>query len=219
MSSPKQQASLVLRRLRRAYPGATCALHWRDPFELLVATILSAQSTDERVNMVTPDLFARFPNAAALAAADVREIERAIASVGLFHNKAKNLKAMATALGERHGGLVPSTMEAMTQLPGVARKTANVVLGTAFGQATGVVVDTHVSRLAVRLGWTPPQTTKSVNTDRIEKDLMALLPKNRWVETGHTLILHGRQVCHARRPECARCVVEDLCPKVGAEGL
>jgi len=214
-SSPKRQASLVLRRLRRAYPGATCALHWRNPFELLVATVLSAQSTDERVNMITPDLFARFPNAAALAAADGREIEGMIASLGLFRNKAKNLRAMAEALCEHHGGEVPSTMGELTRLPGVARKTANVVLGTAFGQATGVVVDTHVSRLSVRLGWTPPQTTKSVNTDRMEKDLMALLPKNRWVEAGHALILHGRQVCHARKPECARCVLEDLCPKTG----
>jgi len=214
-SSPKRQASLVLRRLRRAYPGATCALHWRNPFELLVATVLSAQSTDERVNMITPDLFARFPNAAALAAADGREIEGMIASLGLFRNKAKNLRAMAEVLCEHHGGEVPSTMGELTRLPGVARKTANVVLGTAFGQATGVVVDTHVSRLSVRLGWTPPQTTKSVNTDRMEKDLMALLPKNRWVEAGHALILHGRQVCHARKPECARCVLEDLCPKTG----
>lgn len=195
-------ASALLDELRGLYPNADCELVWKasDPFQLLCATILSAQCTDERVNRVTPELFRRWPHAASLALADASELEAVIRPTGFYHNKAKNLMGMARALSERHGGRVPKTMEELIQLPGVARKTANVVLGTAFGIASGVVVDTHVRRLSGRLG-----LTRHEDPEKIERDLMAKVPEDRWIAFGHQLIWHGRRICHARAPECGRC--------------
>jgi endonuclease-3 len=198
--------------LASAYPDAGCELEFRMPYELLVATILSAQCTDARVNQVTPALFARFPDARALARADRAELEDLVRSTGFFRNKASSLLGMARAVVERHGGEIPSTMDALTALPGVGRKTANVVLGTAFGLATGVVVDTHVGRLASRLG-----LSRHDEPERIEADLMRLFPASSWVDLGHRLIIHGRRVCHARKPGCGRCPLEGICPKLGVE--
>jgi endonuclease-3 len=197
----------MLAQLERAYPDATCALHHRNALELLVATILSAQCTDARVNMVTPALFAKYPTAADYAAADPRVFEREIQSTGFFRNKTKAIIGMAQALVERHGGAVPDAMDALTALPGVGRKTANVVLGTWFGKNEGVVVDTHVQRLSRLLGLTREQEPA-----KIEQDLMALIPRERWTWFSHTLIQHGRAVCIARRPRCGECVVNRLCP-------
>ncbi|MDD5564975.1 MAG: endonuclease III [Thermoanaerobaculaceae bacterium] len=204
------RAAAVAAALATAYPDAACELDFADPFELLVATILSAQCTDARVNTVTPALFARFPDARALAAAGPEEVEALIRSTGFFHNKAKSLLGMARAVADRHDGEIPATMDALTQLPGVGRKTANVVLGTAFGLATGVVVDTHVGRLARRLG-----LTSEDDPEKIERDLMALFPPDAWVALGHRLILHGRRVCRARKPACDSCPLAALCPRVG----
>jgi endonuclease-3 len=201
------RAAQVYDRLAAEYPDAHCALDHRSPFELLVATILSAQCTDVRVNMVTPALFGRFPNAAALADADRGELEELIRSTGFFRSKAKSLVGMAQALVERHDGDVPSTMEALTALPGVGRKTANVVLGNSFAINVGVVVDTHVTRLSERLG-----LTKQTEPVKIERDLMDLFPSERWTMLSHLLIEHGRRICVARTPRCMRCVVSDLCP-------
>jgi endonuclease-3 len=209
----QQPIAEILRRLREAYPEVVCALDHRDPFELLAATILSAQCTDERVNMVTPVLFARYPTPAALAAADQPDVEEIIRSTGFFRNKSKNLIGMARHLAEHHDGQVPRTLEQLIELPGVARKTANVVLGTGFGIASGVVVDTHVSRLGRLLGLT--QHTDPV---KIERDLVALLPKEEWIDFSHRLIFHGRQVCIARRPACDRCTLSSLCPSAGLTG-
>ncbi|MDW8282342.1 MAG: endonuclease III [Myxococcales bacterium] len=205
-----ERARAVLAALERLYPGADCALRHDNPFQLLVAVILSAQCTDERVNQVTPALFRRFPDAAALAEADLTELEALVRPTGFFRVKARNLREMARVLVRDHGGQVPPSMEALLRLPGVARKTANVVLGTAFGIPSGVVVDTHVRRLAHRLGLTTHQ-----DPDKIEKDLVALWPQDRWIAAGHQLILHGRRVCHARRPRCEACGLSALCPKVG----
>jgi endonuclease-3 len=180
------------------------------PFELLVATILSAQCTDARVNQVTPSFFARFPNARALAGADVAEVEALIHSTGFFRAKAKSLVGMARELVARHGGEVPADLDALTALPGVGRKTANVVLGTAFGIASGVVVDTHVKRLAFRLGLTQNQ-----DPTQIERDLIRLIPQKQWVNLSHRLIVHGRRTCAALRPKCRECALEPICPKVG----
>jgi endonuclease-3 len=193
--------------LQQAYPEATCALHHGSALELLVATILSAQSTDARVNMVTPALFARYRTAAAYAAADPTVLEQEIHSTGFFRNKTKSIIGMAQALVERHGGEVPDTMEALVELPGVGRKTANVVLGTWFGKNEGIVVDTHVQRLSTLLG-----LTQETTPEKIERDLMALVPRERWTWFSHTLIAHGRQVCIARRPKCEICVVNRWCP-------
>ncbi len=203
-------AAAIGAALAAAYPDAGCELDFANPFELLVATILSAQCTDARVNTVTPALFARFPDARALGAAAPEELEALIRSTGFFHNKAKSLLGMARAVVERHGGEVPAAMDALTSLPGVGRKTANVVLGTAFGVATGVVVDTHVARLARRLGLTAED-----EPEKIERDLMGLFPASGWVALGHRLILHGRRVCHARTPACDGCPLAPLCPRVG----
>lgn len=203
-------AAAIGAALAAAYPDAGCELDFANPFELLVATILSAQCTDARVNTVTPALFARFPDARALGAAAPEELEALIRSTGFFHNKAKSLLGMARAVVERHGGEVPAAMDALTSLPGVGRKTANVVLGTAFGVATGVVVDTHVARLARRLGLTVED-----EPEKIERDLMGLFPASGWVALGHRLILHGRRVCHARTPACDGCPLAPLCPRVG----
>ena len=203
----KARARRIVARLERAYPDATCALHHASALELVVATILSAQCTDARVNLVTPVLFAKYQTAADYAAADPRALEREIQSTGFFRNKTKAIIGMAQALVERHGGHVPDTMEELTRLPGVGRKTANVILGTWFGKNDGVVVDTHVHRLTRLL-----KLTTNDDPVKIERDLMALLPRDKWTWFSHTLIRHGREVCVARRPKCEACVVNELCP-------
>jgi endonuclease-3 len=208
----KAQASRVVRRLKADYPAATCALENETPFELLVATILSAQCTDVRVNMVTPDLFRRWPTAREMAGAPVKQLEKVIQSTGFFRNKAKNIKAASQAIVEQHGGEVPRDMDQMVALPGVGRKTANVVLGTAFGMATGVVVDTHVTRVSRRLG-----LTEHADPIKIEQDLMQLLPKSEWVDFAHRMIHHGRQICVARKPKCPLCSMKAFCPRIGVE--
>jgi len=197
----------IITRLKRNYPDATCALQHETALQLVVATILSAQCTDARVNMVTPALFAKYHAAADYAVADPRVLEREIQSTGFFRNKTKSIIGMAQALVERHGGEVPDTMEALTALPGVGRKTANVVLGTWFRKNEGVVVDTHVHRLTRLL-----QLTKRDDPVNIEQDMMALVPREDWTWFSHTLIHHGRQVCIARRPRCEECVLNQLCP-------
>lgn len=203
-------ARAIDQALAAAYPDAWCELRYQDRFQLLVATILSAQCTDARVNQVTPALFARFPNAAALAAADPAELESLIRSTGFFRAKAKALRAMAQVLCERHGGEVPATMAELTALPGVGRKTANVILGTACGIAAGIVVDTHVARVSRRLG-----LTGSSDPERTEQDLMRAFPVESWIVLAHRLIIHGRRVCTARRPACQRCPLATLCPRIG----
>jgi len=207
---PKAQARRVVKALKLAYPEATCALVHDGPFQLLVATILSAQCTDARVNTVTPELFRRFPDARSLAVADRGEVEEVIRSTGFFRAKAKNLQGMAEALHENHGGEVPRDLDALTALPGVGRKTANVVLGTAFGLATGVVVDTHVKRLAFRLGLTTRR-----DPVQVERDLMASVPRAEWVDLSHRLIHLGRGPCLARKPRCSTCPMAEFCPRLG----
>ena len=197
----------IIRRLKRAHPDAHCELDHRNEYELLVATILSAQSTDKRVNMVTPALFERYPDAAALAAASTAEVEELIKSTGFFRAKTRSITGMARAVMERHGGAIPDTMEELRQLPGVGRKTANVVLGNAFGKNEGVVVDTHVKRLAVRLG-----ITDETDPERVEQVLMPLVPRRDWTLFAHLLIFHGRRVCVARLPRCGECTLNDICP-------
>ena len=203
----KAPAEETIARLKSAYPEARTALDWKNPLELLVATILSAQTTDVRVNAVTPTLFAKNPTAADYAAADPTELEEDIRPTGFFRNKAKSLRGMARALVDDHGGEVPRTMEDLVALPGVGRKTANVVLGNAFSIDEGVVVDTHVRRLSIRLGFTTHN-----DPEKIERDLMQTVPKRDWTVFSHLLILHGRSVCKARKPACVDCVVNDLCP-------
>jgi len=200
-------AALLLGRLLERYPDAHCALDFRNAFELLCATILSAQCTDKRVNMVTPALFARYPDAAALSAARQEDVEEIIKSTGFFRSKAKSLISMASALVERHGGEVPAEMDALVVLPGVGRKTANVILGNAFGRNDGIVVDTHVTRLSNRLG-----LTTATDAVKIEQALLPLFPQERWTILSHLLIDHGRQVCDARKPRCGECVLADVCP-------
>jgi endonuclease III len=197
----------ILKRLKKTYPDAHCALNYRNPYELLVATILSAQCTDVRVNLVTPALFERYPSADDLSAAKPDELEDMIKSTGFFRNKTKSLLGMSNAVVERHAGEIPEAMDELVELPGVGRKTANVVLGNAFGKNIGVVVDTHVSRLSGRLGL-------SAETDavKIEQDLMALVPKKDWTLVSHLLIDHGRAVCKAPTPKCEICVLNDICP-------
>jgi endonuclease-3 len=201
------RAPEILTRLRAAYPDASCALEHRDAFELLCATILSAQCTDARVNLVTPNLFARYPTPAALARAEQADVEEIIKSTGFFRNKAKSLIGMAQALVADHGGVVPSTMAELRMLPGVGRKTANVILGNAYGINEGITVDTHVTRLSGRLGLTAHE-----DPVKIEQDLMPLFPRDHWALISHLLIFHGRQVCVARRPRCGECVLADICP-------
>jgi endonuclease-3 len=203
----KTQARAIERLLRKAYPDATCELGHRNALELAVATILSAQCTDKRVNMVTPALFARYPDAFALAAADQRDVEALIKSTGFFRNKAKSVIGMAKAVVARHGGEVPRTMEELVVLPGVGRKTANVILGNAFGLNEGVVVDTHVARLSARLG-----LTRETDPVKIERALMPLFPRSSWTLLSHLLIWHGRRVCDAKKPRCADCVLRRICP-------
>ena len=203
----KTQARAIERLLRKAYPDAACELGHRNALELAVATILSAQCTDKRVNMVTPALFARYPDVFALAAADQRDVEALIKSTGFFRNKAKSLIGMAKAVVARHGGEVPRTMEELVVLPGVGRKTANVILGNAFGLNEGVVVDTHVARLSARLG-----LTRETDPVKIERALMPLFPRPSWTLLSHLLIWHGRRVCDAKKPRCADCVLRRICP-------
>ena len=203
----RKRAAEVYELLLAEYPDAKCALDHASPFELAVATILSARCTDARVNMVTPELFRRYPDPEALSAALPEELEEVIRSTGFFRNKTRSLIGMATALVEEHGGDLPRTMKELSALPGIGRKTANVVLGNAFGIDEGVVVDTHVRRLSRRLGFTAEATP-----DKIEKDLMALFPRRVWTMLAHLLIWHGRQVCNARRPLCNRCPVSHRCP-------
>ena len=203
----KARAKVIVKRLRKAYPGAQTSLTFRNPFELLVATILSAQCTDERVNQVTPALFNRYPTADDMAGAKADELEAMIRSTGFFRNKTKSLLGMSNALVERHGGTVPAQMDELVNLPGVGRKTANVVLGNAFGKNIGVVVDTHVSRLSGRLG-----LTAETDAVRIEQDLMQLIPRKDWTLLPHLFIDHGRAVCKAPTPKCEICVLNDLCP-------
>lgn len=203
----RERAAELLKRLPAIYPDAHCELMYSNPLELLVATILSAQCTDKRVNMVTPGLFRRCPTAVDYAAISQEEMEGLIHSTGFYRNKSKNIRAMATALLERHGGEVPSTLEALAALPGVGRKTANVVLGNAFSKNEGIVVDTHVSRLSQRLG-----LTKFTDPIRIEQDLIKLFPRPFWTDFSHCLIFHGRRRCPARKPDCAQCELNDICP-------
>jgi endonuclease-3 len=197
----------LMRRLRAAHPDARCALDHTNPLELLVATILSAQCTDERVNQVTPALSAKYSTAIAFAGADRAELEAAIRPTGFFRHKARYIQETCRILAYDYDGQVPDDMETLLQLPGVARKTANVVLGVAFEIADGIVVDTHVKRLAGRLG-----LTRETDPDKIERDLMELVPHQDWIDIGHLLIFHGRRVCHARKPDCPNCVLNDLCP-------
>lgn len=209
----KERAERLADRLAAAYPDAHCSLDFADPFQLVVATILSAQCTDKRVNMVTPELFRRWPTPAALARATQPQVERAVRTTGFFRAKAKNILGCCRALVERHQGRVPERLEDLVQLPGVGRKTANVVLGSGFGQTAGVVVDTHVGRIARRLG-----LTRHTDAVRAERDLMAVLPRDHWIAFSHRVIEHGRTVCTARAPKCDGCVLADLCPRIGVRG-
>jgi endonuclease III len=209
LSAQKQRALELLTRLKQLYPDATCTLNYATPVQLLVATILSAQCTDERVNQVTPALFERFPDAESLAIADLEALEQLVRSTGFYRNKAKNIRAACRLIVDEFGGDVPKTMDELLRLPGVARKTANVVLAHAFGLNMGVTVDTHVKRLSFRLG-----LTQHTDPLRIEKDLMRLLPQPDWENWSIRLIYHGRAVCNARNPACDRCSLADLCPSV-----
>lgn len=203
----KQRTHKIVGRLSREFPDAHCALDHRNAFELVAATILSAQCTDARVNMVTPVLFKAFPTPEALADADQSAVENIIKSTGFFRNKAKSLVGMARAVVERHGGQVPDTMDELVKLPGVGRKTANVVLGNAFGKNEGIVVDTHVQRISGLL-----KLTREKTPEKIELALMPLVPRPKWTIFSHLLILHGRKTCIARRPLCGECRISDLCP-------
>ena len=203
------RAEQIYSRLEGAYPEAKCALNFETPLQLLIATILSAQSTDKTVNTVTPALFKRYKTAKDFARAKPEELEKMVHSTGFFRNKAKNIQGACRMLVEKHGGEVPKTMEELLELPGVARKTANVVLGVAFEKTEGVVVDTHVQRLSGRL-----DLTKEERPEKIEEDLMKLFPRERWIHLSHLLIHHGRAVCEARKPKCALCPIEDLCMSV-----
>jgi endonuclease-3 len=211
-ATDKRRAPEIMKRLRRAYPAARCALDFKDPLQLLIATILSAQCTDVRVNMVTPVLFKKYPTVEALAAAPRKDIERIIQSTGFFRNKAKSIQECCQRIVAEHGGQVPRTMEDLVKLPGVGRKTANVVLGTAFGIASGVVVDTHVGRISRRLG-----LTVANDAVKVEQDLMAQIPKRDWIDFSHAMIHHGRAICIARRPKCEICPLEPVCPRIGVE--
>ena len=203
----KKRTAEIIKRLKKAYPDAHCALNHTNPFELLIATILSAQCTDERVNIVTADLFRKYRGPEDFVKVSQQELERDIHSTGFFRNKAKNIKAASQRLIEVYNGEIPRTMDEILTLGGVARKTGNVVLGNAFGIASGVVVDTHVSRLSQRLGLTEQKTP-----EKIERDLQELVPKKDWVMFSDWLIYHGRQICNARKPKCHECILADICP-------
>ena len=206
----KERAKEVFDRLDAIYPDAECSLDHSNPLELMVATILSAQCTDARVNKISPALFKRFPTAQSYADAPLEEIKKYVQTCGFYHNKAKNIQANALILLEKHGGEVPQSLEELVNLPGVGRKTANVVLGSAFGLAEGVVVDTHVGRISRRLG-----LTKAKDAIRAERDLIREIPRNQWVVISHRFIQHGRSTCLARKPRCVGCGLVNLCPKVG----
>lgn len=208
----KRRALNIARRLARLYPDAECALNFRSPLELLIATILSAQCTDERVNIVTRDLFKRYRTAKDYADAPTAELEQMIRTAGFYRSKAKNIQACCRRLVEEHGGEVPQVLEELVQLGGVGRKTANVVLGTAFGIPSGVVVDTHVTRLTNRLG-----LVRGTDAVKIERKLIELLPQEEWIDFSHRLIWHGRRVCQARKPKCEECSLAEICPKVGVK--
>jgi len=203
----KSYALDILARLKKEYPDAHCELDFETPLQLLIATILSAQCTDKRVNMVTPELFRTFPDAESMSVAQPEKLEEMIKSTGFFRNKTKSLLGMSAAVSERHGGNVPATMEELVNLPGVGRKTANVVLGNAFNINDGVVVDTHVGRLSIRLGF-----TNETDPVKVEQVLMSLIPRDDWTLVSHLLIFHGRRVCIARVPRCESCVLADVCP-------
>jgi endonuclease-3 len=208
MATKKQERALeIVSRLKHMYPKAKTTLDFTNPFELLIATMLSAQSTDARVNIVTKSLFRKYPNAQAFANATQPEMERDVRQTGFFRNKARAVIAASKVLVEKHGGEVPQTMEELTALPGVGRKTANVVLGNAFNKAVGIVVDTHVARVSGRLGLTAHD-----NAEKIEQDLMKLIPQKEWTVFSHRLIQHGRQICIARKPKCYECQLNELCP-------
>src|SRR5436190_18070935 len=207
MPDLKARATEVNKRLEKKYPDAKCSLDFTNAFELLIATILSAQSTDARVNIVTKSLFRKYPNAQAFANADQVEMEKDVRQTGFFRNKAKAVINCSKAIVEKHGGEVPRTMDELTALPGVGRKTANVVLGNAFNTAVGIVVDTHVTRVSGRLG-----LTANVDAVKIEQDLMKLIPPKEWTVFSHRLIQHGRQICIARKPKCRECRLNELCP-------
>ena len=208
----KKHTKEIIKRLKKAYPDAHCALEHTSPFELLIATILSAQCTDVRVNIVTADLFRKYPQPKDYVAASQEEIEQDVRTTGFFRNKAKNIRATAKKIIEDFDGEVPRTTDELLTLNGVARKTANVVMGNAFGKADGVVVDTHVKRLSYRLG-----LTKQTNPVKVENDLVELVPKKDWVMFPHWIIWHGREICKARKPNCDECVLENICPKIGVE--
>lgn len=214
LAGRKRRVKNIIAGLRRLYPDADCALEHVDAFQLLVATILSAQSTDNTVNKVTPVLFSKYPTPQALAGAEQADVEKIIYQTGFFRQKAKSIIGASQAISERFGGNVPADLASLVTLPGVARKTANVVLGTAFGQNEGVVVDTHVGRLATRLGltWTAKNPKDAV---KIEQDLMQTVPQAEWTFFGHALIWHGRKICTARKPKCSQCLLAKYCPSAG----
>jgi endonuclease-3 len=206
----KKHTAKIIAQLKKDFPDADCALVHQTPFQLLIATILSAQCTDERVNIVCKDLFKKYKQPADFAAAPLPEIEQAVKSTGFYRNKAKNIKACSAELVDKYKSKVPKDLDALVQLAGVGRKTANVVLGTAYGIPTGVVVDTHVGRLSLRMGLT-------TNTDavKVEQDLMQLVPQDEWIGFSHRMILHGRKTCQARKPDCTNCTLQKICPKIG----
>ena len=206
---PNPNTSKIIKELQRLYPDTRCFLHYKTPFQLLCAVILSAQCTDERVNMVAPELFKAFPTPEKLSGAKQKDIEKIIKSTGFYHNKAKNLLGAAQALLDLYKGKMPKTIAEMVEIPGVGRKTANVVLGEVYGISEGVTVDTHVTRLSNRLGW-----TKHQDAVKIEQDLMKVVPKEEWLHFSHRLIQHGRKVCDARKPLCSTCTLSKWCPSV-----
>jgi endonuclease-3 len=210
MKAAKSKVPKILATLRRAYPDCECALLHDNPLQLLISTILSAQCTDERVNLVTPALFAKYRTAADFADAPIANLEKMIHSTGFFRNKARSIQGCCRAIADNHGGKVPDSMDALVQLAGIGRKTASVVLGVAYGKAEGVVVDTHVSRLSQRLG-----LTTQTNPEKIERDLMAVVPQKNWIEFSHLLIWHGRRRCDARKPDCENCELRRVCPRNG----
>jgi endonuclease-3 len=205
----KQYAAKIARILREHYPDAKCELDYETPMQLLIATILSAQCTDERVNLVTKSLFRKYSDAAAYANAPQKELEREIQSTGFYHNKAKSIQSCCQSLLERYEGRVPRDIEKMIELPGIGRKTANVVLGAAYGIASGIVVDTHVTRVSQRLG-----LTQEKNPERIEKDLLGQFPRKEWIAIGNRMVHHGRYVCTARKPQCDTCPLAGICPRI-----
>lgn len=213
MASTGARMSEVLERLHQAYPEIRCSLDFDSPFQLLIATILAAQCTDERVNGVTPALFACYPTAATMAEAPLTQLEELVRTTGFYRNKAKNIQGASRALVERHGGEVPQSIEALAALPGAGRKTANVVLGNAFGMQEGIAVDTHAGRLSRRLGFTAQD-----DPVKVEQELLVLVPRGEWTDYTHLMIYHGRAVCSAKRPNCGVCLLADLCPSAGVAG-